>query len=129
MNPITISAIPTNGVIEVFLGVKVNGYLGLVDIAFPEIDTTSTVVSISCDQVDSTCFNRKRILRIFHNENSESYTSHQFNNITYYKLDSSDYKLTIRLFDDNGPITFKNLSPVIITLNLKYEQPKKWINM
>jgi len=63
MNAINISVIPNNGVIEVFLGAKYDGYVGLVDIALPCLEHEQTIVSVSCDQVDVTCLNRKRLLR------------------------------------------------------------------
>jgi len=129
MNPITISAIPDNGVIDIFLGTKFNGYVGIIDISLPQVDTETTIVSISCDQVDSTCYNRKRLLRLFSNTNSNDYTTHQFSQIMYYKLDSSDYKLTIRLSDQEGPLTFKHLQPVVMTINMQPDRPKKWINI
>ena len=129
MNPITVSSIPDHGVIDIFLGVKVDGYVGLIDISLPRIDTDTTIVSLSCDQVDSTCFNRKRLLRVFCNKNEKDYTTHEFNHVMYYKLDSSDYKITLRLFDENGPLTFQSLKPVVLTLNLQPDQPKRWINM
>ena len=129
MNPITITAIPIDGVIDVFLGSKFNGYVGLVDITLPRIETSTNIVSVSCDQVDSTCFNRKRLLRVFYNRNLKEYTSHEFTQILYNKIDSSDYKLTIRLFDDEGPLTFTHLKTVVITLNLQPDQPKKWMNV
>ena len=129
MNPIIVSSIPDKGVLEVFLGTKYNGSVGLVDISFPPTDTYRTIISISCDQVDSTCFNRKRLLRVVYNENSKGYAYHQFKNVMYYKLDSSDYKLTIRLFDDNGPLTFTSLEPVLMTLNMQPDYPKHWINI
>ena len=129
MNAINVSSIPENGVIEIFLGAKYEGYIGLVDISMPCIDVKRTVLSISCDQVDSTCFNRKRILRRVHIDNSAGYQYIQFQNIMYYKLDSSDYKLTIRLFDDRGPLKFKLAEPVLMTINLQHDHPKHWLNV
>ena len=49
MNPIIVSSIPDKGVIEVFIGTKINGSVGLVDISLPEIMTQSQLISISCD--------------------------------------------------------------------------------
>ena len=129
MNAINVSCIPTNGVIEIFLGAKYDGYIGLVDISLPCLDRQRTIVSISCDQVDSTCFNRKRILRRVCTDNSIGYQTHQFYNPMYYKLDSSDYKLTIRLFDERGPLQFTTPEPVLMTVNLQHEYPKHWLNM
>ena len=127
MNPIIVSSIPDKGVIEVFIGTKINGSVGLVDISLPEIMTQSQLISISCDQVDSTCFNRKRLLRSFYCQNLELYTTINFNHVMYYKVDSSDYKLTIRLFDENGPLELSKT--VMLTLNLQPDHPKRWINM
>ena len=129
MNAISISAIPSNGVIEVFLGAKCDGYIGLVDVALPCLDQERTIVCISCDQIDSTCFNRKRILRRVYNECTVGYQSHEFHNIIYYKLDSSDFKLSIRLYDERGPLQFKTADPVLMTINLQHEYPKHWLNV
>ena len=129
MNAINLSSIPDNGVVEVFLGSKYDGFVGLVDISLPRLVNENVVVSISCDQVDSTCFNRKRLLRRIYTSNTNEYITHEFHNVMYYKLDSSDYKLTIRLFDDSGPLKFKTSEPVLMTLNLQQEYPKHWLNV
>ena len=129
MNTINVACVPENGALKVFLGSKYNGYLGLVDIALPQLDTERSTVYISCDQVDSTCFNRKRLLRIIHTGNKPGYFYRQFQNIMYYKLDSSDYHLTIRIYNDDGPITFKSAEPVLVTLGLQPDTPQRWINM
>lgn len=129
MNAINISSIPTDGIIKVFLGSKYNGYIGLVDITMPRLDIKRSVVNVSCDQVDSTCFNRKRLLKVIYNDGSDGYQYHQFPNIMYYKLDSSDYNLTIRLFDDRGPIKLRSSEPVLMTLHLQPDTPQRWINM
>ena len=127
MNPVVVSSIPDNGVIEVFIGTKINGSVGLVDITLPQVLTESKLITISCDQVDSTCFNRKRLLRAFYCRNQKSYTTINFHHVMYYKVDSSDYKLTIRLFDENGPLQMT--STVLMTLNLQPDHTKRWINM
>ena len=129
MNAINVSSIPENGVIEIFLGSKYDGFIGLLDISLPCLDIQQSIVTISCDQVDSTCLNRKRVLRRVPMDCSTGYKYHQFHNITYYKLDSSDYKLTIRLFDDRGPLKFKRAEPILMTLNLQHEHSKHWLNV
>lgn len=129
MNTISISSIPENGEIKVFLGSKYNGYIGLVDISLPQLNHERSIVHISCDQVDSTCFNRKRLLRIIHVDNKSGYQCIQFQNIMYYKLDSSDYHLTIRMYNENGPIKLQSPEPVLITLSLQPDTPQRWINM
>ena len=129
MNSIIVSAIPDNGTLEIFLGTKWNGQVGLVDILLPPTTRKTTLMSVSCDQVDSTCFNRKRLLRTIYIESSDHHSYRQFKEILYYKLDSSDYKLIIRLFDETGPIEFKTAEPVMVTLNLEHDPAKRWINM
>jgi len=129
MNTINVASIPENGVIKVFLGAKYNGYVGLVDIAIPKLDPDKSILYISCDQVDSTCLNRKRLLKVIHVDNENGYDYRQFQNIMYYKLDSSDYHLTIRLYNDNGPIKLQSSDPVLITLLLQPDTPQRWINM
>ena len=129
MNNLNISAVPINGQLEIDLGTPLNGYIGLVDIALPRLDVNQSLVFISCDQVDSTCFNRKRVLKILYNDNTDGYQYHQFQNIMFYKLDSSDCRLTVRLYDDRGPIKLRTNEPVVITIQLKPETPQRWINM
>ena len=84
MNAINISCNPDDGIIKVFLGSKYNGYIGLVDITMPRLDVKRSIINISCDQVDSTCFNRKRLLKVIYNDGADGYQYHQFTNIMYY---------------------------------------------
>ena len=127
MNPIIISSIPDKGVINFYLGTKVTGYIGLVDICLPQLEITTKLITVSCDQIDSTSFNRRRLLRSFYHRNKSAYTSTDFQHIMYYKLDSSDYKLTIKLSDETGPI--QTTETVLLTLNVQPDLPKRWINM
>ena len=129
MNSIMISCVPDNGVIKVFLGSTFTGYIGLVDITLPRLDVKRSIINISCDQVDSTCLNRKRLLKSLYHDGSDGYQYHQFKNIMYQKLDSSDYNLSIRLYDDRGPIQLKSSEPVLMTLQLQPDTPQRWINM
>ena len=134
MITLSVSVIPVNGCIEIPLATKQNCYIGILDISLPRMENEEGLVSISCDQVDSTIYNRKRILRAFYirtvYEKSRAYVYQQFDHITYHKLDSSDQKLTIRLKDQNGALKFAEDSlPVMITMELKLDPADKWINM
>ena len=134
MITLSVSVIPDNGVIEIPLANKQNGYIGILDISLPRIENQEALISISCDQVDSTIYNRKRILRAFYirtvYEASRAYVYQQFEHITYHKLDSSDEKLTIRIRDQHGALKFaEDTLPVMITMELKLDPADKWINM
>ena len=134
MITLSVSVVPVNGCIEIPLVNKQNGYIGILDISLPRIENQEALISISCDQVDSTIYNRKRILRAFYirtvYEASRAYVYQQFEHITYHKLDSSDDKLTIRIRDQHGALKFaEDTLPVMITMELKLDPADKWINM
>ena len=131
MNPIIFSATPMNGLITIPLSRPCKCWVGLVSIDLPNlnrqgINESYHDFSVFCDQIDSTMWNRKRLLRQFcFDKEDEIYSSHQFDNIMYFPLDSSDSKLTIRLHDQFGPIDPPrkvgrklNGEKVIITLNI-----------
>ena len=131
MNPIIVYATPNNGVIEIPLGHTCKCYVGLVAISIPNIlredmDDNFHEINISCDQVDSSMANRKRLLRrICIQKNHDLYSTHEFKTIVYFPVDSSDKKLTIRIKDEYGPIKLPtriarktNPQTVTITLNV-----------
>ena len=99
-----------NGVVEIPLGHQCKCYVGLISISLPNvsrdhIDDKFQELNISCDQIDSSMANRKRLLRrICMDKTNDIYTTHEFKNIIYFPVDSSDDKLTLRIKDKYGAI-------------------------
>ena len=131
MNPLIFYSKLQNGVVEIPLGHQCKCYVGLVSITLPniirdDIDDQFQDINISCDQIDSTMANRKRLLRrICVEKNKNFYTTHEFKNILYFPVDSSDEKLTIRIRDSYGQVEVpervgrkQNASQVTIILNI-----------
>ena len=127
MNPVIICGTPNNGVIEVPLNTACNCYIGLVSITLPAItklNDNMREIYVSCDQLDATVTNRKRLLRVFgyNKKPSRQWSEFKFINVMYYKIDSSERKLTIRLYDSNGPIIPSadktNSQNIIVVLNM-----------
>ena len=94
-------------------------------------------IEIACDQVDSTYLNPKRLLRKICTEKSDHlYKTFEFTSLLFYKLDSDDHKLTIRIKDQYGPIRIpdhvsrkKNSKNVTICLQLQpiENEGDRWI--
>jgi len=131
MNPVIFSGEPKNGVLEIPMSSSCSCYVGLVSISLPNIerydyDENFHEINISCDQIDSTILNRKRLLRrICVEKNKDLYTTHEFANVMYFPIDSMDNKLTIHIKDQFGPIKLQrkisrknNPQTITMTLNI-----------
>ena len=79
---------------------------------------------MSCDQVDPTVTNPKRLLRAFGYDKNKSrqWSVSEFNTILYHPIDSSENKLTLRIYDEDGHIVPNdekyNCDMVIMELNM-----------
>ena len=116
MKNIIYSATPIDGVINIPLKNACICDIGLVSITFPytgrnKVDQCYRDLEISCDQVDSTVLNSKRLLRRIctpyqfpNHETPDVYTTHEFETILFFPIDSTDKKLTIRISDQYGPL-------------------------
>ena len=127
MNPIIICQKLKNGVIEVPLVSSCRCHIGLVSISIPTIIRSNSKINtifVSCDQVDATVTNPKRLLRAFGYDKNQSrqWTVYEFNTILYHRIDSSEKKLTLRIYDNDGNISPNdekyNSDMVIIELNM-----------
>lgn len=142
MKSIIYSATHVNGVIDIPLLTECKCKIGLVSISIPNMNRIRQSddfqdIEISCDQVDSTYLNPKRLLRkICTQKNEHLYNTFEFNNILFFDLDSADHKLTFRIRDQHGPISIpdyihKKVNPRKITICLQLQpiddQIHKWI--
>lgn len=126
MNPLIICKELINGALEVQLNQQCNCFIGLVSITLPVIQfkgNSLTEIYVSCDQIDATITNRKRIISIFGYKNQpKKWSTYNFENILYFKVDSAEKKLVFRLFNSDVPLTPKNdsqnSSKVIMSLNM-----------
>ena len=103
----------SNGVLTIPMGEACKCKIGLVSLELPSLVSMSKTLEldITCDQLDSNMFNRKRLLRrIYRNITPNSSLSFEFTNILYFPVDSMDDKLTIRFHDQNGPLKSNGLS-------------------
>ena len=142
MKTIIFSAIPEEGIIEIPLLTECKCKIGSASISLPNINRTKhsdvyQEIEISCDQVDSTFLNPKRLLRkICTEKNAKFYNHFEFENIYHFELDSADHKLTFRIRDQNGPIWIpkyfeRKSNPQNVTLCLQLQpiddQNDRWI--
>ena len=142
MKTIIYSTIPEQGVIEIPLLTECKCKIGLASISLPNVNRTKQFdvfqdIEISCDQVDSTFLNPKRLLRKISTEKTEKfYSNFEFKNIFYFELDSADHKLTFRIKDQHGPISIpkyfeRKANPQNVTLCLQLQpiddQDDRWI--
>ena len=118
MNPIVICQSPVEGIIEIPLHNSCQCHIGLISISLPSltmIDERIREIYVSCDQIDATLNNRKRLLRVFGYNSSLTWSTYNFATILYFKIDSSEKKLTFRFYDTDGPL---------VPLNNQYNSDK-----
>ena len=111
MKSIINSGTPINGAIEIPIIKECKCDIGLVSITVPytgrnKDDQFYRDLKVICDQVDSTVFNSKRLLRRIctpyqfpNHRKPDVYTTHEFDSILFFPPDSMDKKLTIRIND------------------------------
>ena len=111
-----------NGTMRIRIGELSNYSIGLMAIGFP---VTNKTIDITCPQIDSNIFNRKRLLRriLFGaiNKNDTYKVTciyKEFKNIIYEKISSSDTFLDINFKDQSGEL-IKSLKKVTIMLSIK----------
>ena len=119
MTVITVTETIVNGSLRIPLGKSCACFIGLVAIGYP---STIKTVDITCPQIDSTIYNRKRLLRriLFGSINKndkygvkEIYK--EFKNVIYEKLDSTDDFLNLEI-SENGELV-KNSRKVTLILS------------
>ena len=110
------------GSMRIRIGDLSNCSIGLIAVGFP---VTNKTIDVTCPQIDSNIFNRKRLLRriIFGAVNkNDTYkvTSiyKEFKHIIYEKVYSSDTFLDINFKDENGEL-IKSRTKVTIVLSIK----------
>ena len=110
------------GSMRIRIGDLSNCSIGLIAVGFP---VTNKTIDVTCPQIDSNIFNRKRLLRriIFGAVNkNDTYkvTSiyKEFKHIIYEKVYSSDTFLDINFKDENGEL-IKSRKKVTIVLSIK----------
>jgi hypothetical protein len=110
------------GSMRIRIGDLSNCSIGLIAVGFP---VTNKTIDVTCPQIDSNIFNRKRLLRriIFGAVNkNDTYkvTSiyKEFKHIIYEKVYSSDTFLDINFKDENGEL-IKSRKKVTIILSIK----------
>ncbi len=111
-----------SGSMRIGIGEWSNYSIGLVAIGFP---VTNKTIDVTCPQIDSNIFNRKRLLRriLFGaiNKNDTYKVTciyKEFKNIIYEKIYSSDTFLDINFKDENGEL-IKSRKKVTVILSIK----------
>ena len=110
------------GSMRIRIGEIPNCSIGLIAVGFP---VTTKTVDVTCPQIDSNIFNRKRLLRrvLFGAVNkNDTYKVtciyKEFKHIIYEKVYSSDTFLDINFKDENGEL-IKSRQKVTIVLSIK----------
>ena len=110
------------GSMRIRIGQLNNCSIGLIAVGFP---VTTKTIDVTCPQIDSNVFNRKRLLpRILFgsvNKNAKygiETIYHEFIHIIYENLDSRDKYIDLKFFDDNGNL-FTTSKKVTIVLSIK----------
>ena len=111
-----------SGTMRIRIGELSNCSIGLMAIDFP---VTNKTVDITCSQIDSNIFNRKRLLRrilfgAINKNDTYKVTSiyKEFKNIIYEKIYSSDTFLDINFKDENDEL-IKSRKKVTVMLSIK----------
>ena len=110
------------GSIRIRIGDLSNCSIGLIAVGFP---VTNKTIDVTCPQIDSNIFNRKRLLRrilfgAVNKNDTYKVTSiyKEFKHIIYEKVYSSDTFLDINFRDENGEL-IKSRKKVTIVLSIK----------
>ena len=110
------------GSMRIRIGDLSNCSIGLIAVGFP---VTNKTIDVTCPQIDSNIFNRKRLLRrilfgAVNKNDTYKVTSiyKEFKHIIYEKVYSSDTFLDINFRDENGEL-IKSRKKVTIVLSIK----------
>ena len=110
------------GSLRIRIGELPNCSIGLIAVGFP---VTTKTIDVTCPQIDSNIFNRKRLLRrvlfgAVNKNDTYKVTSiyKEFKHIIYEKVYSSDTFLDINFKDENGEL-IKSRKKVTIVLSIK----------
>jgi hypothetical protein len=110
------------GSLRIRIGELPNCSIGLIAVGFP---VTAKTIDVTCPQIDSNIFNRKRLLRrvlfgAVNKNDTYKVTSiyKEFKHIIYEKVYSSDTFLDINFKDENGEL-IKSRKKVTIVLSIK----------
>ena len=112
----------SSGKIRIRVGNTLPQLIGLQAIGFP---VTEETIDIVCPQIDSTIYNRKRILRriLFGSINKNAKYGiktifQEFIHIVYKNIDSNDSFIDLKFIDKDGNL-FKSDESVTLMLSLK----------
>ena len=110
------------GSMRIRIGQLSNCSIGLIAVGFP---VTTKTIDVTCPQIDSNIFNRKRLLRrilfgAVNKNDTYKVTSiyKEFKHIIYEKVYSSDTFLDLNFIDENGN-KIKSRKKVTIVLSIK----------
>ena len=109
------------GSMRIRIGQLSNCSIGLIAVGFP---VTTKTIDVTCPQIDSNIFNRKRLLRrilfgAVNKNDTYKVTSiyKEFKHIIYEKVYSSDTFLDLNFIDENGN-KIKSRKKVTIVLSI-----------
>ena len=110
------------GSMRIRIGQLNNCSIGLIAVGFP---VTTKTIDVTCPQIDSNIYNRKRLLRriLFGSVNKNAKYGigtiyQEFIHIIYENLDSRDKYIDLKFFDENGNL-FTTSNKVTIVLSIK----------
>ena len=110
------------GSMRIRIGQLNNCSIGLIAVGFP---VTTKTIDVTCPQIDSNIYNRKRLLRriLFGSVNKNAKYGigtiyQEFIHIIYENLDSRDKYIDLKFFDENGNL-FTSSNKVTIVLSIK----------
>ena len=110
------------GSMRIRIGQLNNCSIGLIAVGFP---VTTKTIDVTCPQIDSNIYNRKRLLRriLFGSVNKNAKYGigtiyQEFIHIIYENLDSRDKYIDLKFFDDNGNL-FTTSKKLTIVLSIK----------
>ena len=122
MTVITRSVEIPRGSMRIRIGQLNNCSIGLIAVGFP---VTTKTIDVTCPQIDSNIYNRKRLLRriLFGSVNKNAKYGigtiyQEFIHIIYENLDSRDKYIDLKFFDENGNL-FTTSNKVTIVLSIK----------
>ena len=122
MTVITRSVEIPRGSMRIRIGQLNNCSIGLIAVGFP---VTTKTIDVTCPQIDSNIYNRKRLLRLILfgsvNKNAKygiGTIYQEFIHIIYENLDSRDKYIDLKFFDENGNL-FTTSNKVTIVLSIK----------
>ena len=110
------------GSMRIRIGQLNNCSIGLIAVGFP---VTTKTIDVTCPQIDSNIYNRKRLLRriLFGSVNKNAKYGiqtifHEFIHIIYENMDSRDKYIDLKFIDQDGNL-FISENKVTLILSIK----------